>query len=299
MGSIKFPGCRDRTSREFGHRPVGWSGVQVLAQSLYRGLMVSNNCGLRLFTFRIRKPMDFLSGLINSRMTEFKLKGQTSPRTFKTPSEAVSFKSGLNTPTGSDGLPGGLISLFPDDNKSTRTEFKICILPSLSSELTVIRPTSAAAANLKRDFDILKNSLIRRGHVFDYPREQAPIFADQFNLHGLTVANLDVHAKRQMGETTFDMGPGAMNWIAAGFVTGNGCRGVCRESCGVSVGSGIFSGTFRWERSDISFSRRNTNCLRCKRDHCRQVFRRIRRGDRTCSWGCAPSDQSKKRGEKS
>ena len=49
------------------------------------------------------------------------------------------------TPTGSEGFPGGVISLIPEESNNTWIEFKYWILPALSVVLTVTRPTSAAA----------------------------------------------------------------------------------------------------------------------------------------------------------
>src|SRR5215212_1211920 len=116
--------------------------ARVGSDTLY-GIVVFINCGSRLSSVRIRNPMDLLAGSINSKMTGLRLKGQTSPLTVRTPPETDSSKGGLTTPTGSDGLPGGLTSLVPEESNKTWTEFNDCILPALSSVLTVRRPTSA------------------------------------------------------------------------------------------------------------------------------------------------------------
>src|SRR5512142_2079628 len=96
-----------------------------------------------VFTFTILEIIDLPVGSTSSKTTGLRLKGQRSPLTFTTPPEMDASAFGLTTPTGSDGFPGGVISLLPEDIRSTRTEFKDWILPCLSSVLTVRRPTSA------------------------------------------------------------------------------------------------------------------------------------------------------------
>src|SRR5512133_3249783 len=102
----------------------------VGTNTLY-GSVVWKSCGSMVFTDMIREVMGLPFGSTSSKTTGLRLKGQISPLTVTTPPETDASASGLTTPTGSDGFPGGLISLSPEESNSKRTEFRDWILPCL------------------------------------------------------------------------------------------------------------------------------------------------------------------------